>query len=389
MNNRRIVLPTIFFICIQFHIIQSHELHPPQETTELIEFIKNQKDRLTDLQDEAQLLMDRCIYDYSYTYRNHQHHDFYIKRSASLADLQELYDIQQEILHADELLKERIADLIDQGESFDEVDAQNHTALYYAQSTQVYNALRSSGASFELIPFLYMYQWYAVPASTALLFIVYKLYEVGYFSFDRCISYSQKIYGGTLSTLDDLQRLISTDKIADKKTDMKNPVYDRSNMHSRDALGRTPLMNYLIEQEEILFSLRLQIDDLWNDDAEWDDYYAVITQHTVTCHQTQIQIKKMIELGAALDIQDTSGKTLLDHCVTKEIYETLLALGTPFQVNLWIHFNYDYFVKKAPYIAPIVGISLLVSVYMTVRNNISFKDERSEWFETWAKRHLS
>lgn len=39
MNNRKIVLPAMLFLSMQFYIIQSHELHPPQDTTELIELI--------------------------------------------------------------------------------------------------------------------------------------------------------------------------------------------------------------------------------------------------------------------------------------------------------------------------------------------------------------
>lgn len=387
----------MIFLSLQFYVMQSHDALLPQRTTQLIELVKKQEDHLLELQKEQPELIDRCVGEYYRgSYRRYGYDGFYIKKwSSSTADLKKLYNIQQQIFDADgTVLKKRITDLIEQGESFDAVDIHNHTALYYAESTQVYDVLRSSGASFELLPFLYIYQWYTIPALTALFYIMYTLYEVGYFSIDRCIRCSQKVYDGTISTIDDIKKIIYEDEVVDQKVAIKKPVDDRRDMQCRDEQGRTRLMNYIIKQEAALIALRVKIDTLWNDhvewldDTEWDEYYAIIIQHQAMCHQTQVHIKKMVELGADVNIQDALGKTLLDYCVTKEIYETLLALGADFQIDSWVYFNYDYFVRQAPIIAPILATTLMVTMYMTLRKNMSFKDERDEWFMNWARANL-
>lgn len=397
MNREKIIQSMMILLSLQFYAVQSHEIVSSQHTTLLIELVKKQEDHLLELQKEKPALMDRCVGEYYRgSYRHYGYDGFYIKKwSSSMVDLKKLYNIQQQIFDADgTVLKERMTDLIKQGESFDAVDTHNHTALYYAKSADVYDALRSSGASFELLPFLYIYQWYTIPALTALFYIMYTLYEVGYFSIDRCIRCSQNVYDETLSRIDDIKKIINKDEVVDPETDVKKPVYDRRDMQCRDEQGRTRLMNYIIKQEAALITLRVKIDTLWNDhvewldDTEWDEYYAIIVQHQAMCHQTQVHIKKMIELGADVNIQDMSGKTLLDYCATKEIYKTLLALGADFQIDSWAYFNYDYYVKQAPIIAPILATTFVITMYMTMRKNMSFKDERDEWFMNWARANL-
>ena len=222
----------MIFLITQSDTIYSLDKPLSQNTTKLIEFVKQQKDSSIDLQRDAKKLMDKCVGDYS-PYLN----DFYINWSASKSDLKKLHDIRREITNPDVVIKERIADLIKQGESFDAVDHQGHTALYYANSPRVYNALISSGADFELAPALHVYKWYALSAA-ALLCIISKLCKVDENSCD-----------GMLSTHEDV----------------KKSVADIHGLHIRDAQGRTPLMNYIIEQEETLVALRLKIDIAWND----------------------------------------------------------------------------------------------------------------------------
>ena len=362
MNYAHSIKCMMIFLIIQSYTIYCHDTYPSQKTTKLIEFVKQQKDSLIDLQRDANQLMDKCVGEYYGRRSNPYSEGFYIKKwSASISDLKKLHDIRREITNPDIVMKERIADLIQQGESFDATDLHNHTALYYANSSRVYNALRSSGADFELAPALNAYKWYAIPVSAVFLCIVSKLCESKNFSFD-----------GMFSTNEDIKKIVD----------------DVHGLHIRDEQGRTPLMNYVIEQEQALVALRLKIDIAWNDDTEWDDYYAMIIHHKAVRHQTQINIEKMVELGAAVDVYDVHGKTLLDYCVTKEIYETLLAVGAPFQINAWAYFNYDSYVKQAPIIIPILTAALLAAVSMIKRKDMSFDDERNEWFDQWARRNF-
>ena len=134
-----------------------------------------------------------------------------------------------------------------------------------------------------------------------------------------------------------------------------------------------------------LVTLRSQIDKSWQDEEEWSNYFAVIMQHKAILYQTTINIKKMVELGAAVDVQDIFGKTVLDYCMTKEIYDVLIGVGVPFQIDAWIYFNYDYFVKKAPIIAPILGACLCIAVYKTMNQGKISMDEKDAWIQQMGR----
>jgi len=379
----------IFFI-IQFSQAYSYDIYSSQRTNELIKFVKQQESCLFDVQSKVNVLKDRFIgEDYGRHYRSYDPDNFYFKWPASKNDLKKIHDLHQQVFNRTQYLKEQIENLLDDREFLYEVDKNNHTALYYAQTSEMYNALRSSGAQFEVVPFLYIYRWYTIPATMALVFIIYTLYEVGYFSIDQCIKYSQKIYDGTLSTIDDIKKVIYAKETIVNQVEVKKNNYNVHDMQSRDDQGRTPLMSYVIEQENTLVALREKIDILWSDDkTEWDDYIAEVFRHKAICHQTQMNIKSMVELGAIVDIQDLFGKTLLDYCFTKDIYESLLGIGVPFQINSWIYFNYDYYVKKAPIVVPVLTIVTLCTAYKTMQIGMNFKNDRDVWFERWAARNL-
>src|SRR3990167_7178583 len=119
MNHKKIIHFLVFILFFYSYNTHADRSARSQRTTDLIEFVKEQESHLSDLQKQANTLMDKCVGE-CYSRRSHYYtQGLYIKRSsASLQDFKKLHEIQQKIFNRIEYLKEKIENLIDDGQSF-------------------------------------------------------------------------------------------------------------------------------------------------------------------------------------------------------------------------------------------------------------------------------
>jgi len=160
-------------------------------------------------------------------------------------------------------------------------------------------------------------------------------------------------------------------------------------MDSRDAYGRTILMNYVNDQEKMKTIMDKDIDRLWHvcyeiveifdgvyhnpQTGRITNRYKDETRRRMSCTDQDIHnlesrkndrallvsitlanISSMVNSGASLNLKDYNGNTVLNFCYTYEIYDRLLCLGAEFQLSVWIYFNpIKTFVGSAALIAAI------------------------------------
>lgn len=145
-------------------------------------------------------------------------------------------------------------------------------------------------------------------------------------------------------------------------------------MDSRDAFGRTVLMNYIDGQEKMKTIIDNDIDRLWHVcyettrtfDGVYQDpatgritnRYKYETRRRMSCtdqdiHNLELRkndrdlwlaitlgnISSMVNSGASLNLKDYNGNTVLNFCYTYEIYDRLRCLGADFQLSVWMYFN--------------------------------------------------
>lgn len=162
-----------------------------------------------------------------------------------------------------------------------------------------------------------------------------------------------------------------------------------------DAQGRTPLMNYVNQQENQLKTLadafnskrylinkllksivnasenknlnltKIIREDLDTTGALLKDAIMEVKdldeKYDKMLAETLEEIVKMIQGGANLAAKDNKGNTVLHLCETKEIYETLRANGAPFQFDMWMKFT------KKPRLSDVLHILLgSYLIYTTV-----------------------
>jgi hypothetical protein len=141
-----------------------------------------------------------------------------------------------------------------------------------------------------------------------------------------------------------------------------------------DQYGRTPLINYLIGKEVEIKNAKSDLEKLWDRYFYKQDtlshgevvpgqiyinYEPIPLRKMYTTDQDVVQykvaedafnlliddtiqdIKRMVAHGADLFVQDQDGKTIVEYCYTKKIYETLVDLGAPASFNAWCYFNPD------------------------------------------------
>ncbi len=289
--------------------------------TELIDFMKQRNEYLLNLHKEVDEFSGKSSW---YKYNNQNNY----------------YDTQRELRNFEKNSLEQMMLLIEQGAPVNAIDQENKTSLDYAQSYETYRKLRACGADFQIKPFIYFHPKTTASITMIVMAIAYSLYEVDYLSPDRFAKYGQKVKNNMMQTIDDIKKLVYSE-------DQKQPeLYNPNDLHSKDAQGRTPLMNYLIEQEQTLLALRDQIIilhknmkfDEKNKEAKKLCLHAVL-EHQTLCEKTRTKIKAMIDQGAAVDIEDIFGKSLLNHCYTTDIYNDLRDAGTPFEIKPWLYFK--------------------------------------------------
>jgi len=186
-----------------------------------------------------------------------------------------------------------------------------------------------------------MHRYYTIPAAGALIFIVYKLYSAGYFSYNRFTCYLYRIKNNLINSIDDLKKIMHTDY-----ENYEIEPYDPTCLSSKEKDGRTPLMNYLIEQEAILAQLRSTIIELEKKLSDIDNYYTyhiAFIEHEVILEETQTRIKNMVKHHHdALYVRDNFGKSITQYCQTQQIYHDLITHGAPFEISSWLYFNKNY-----------------------------------------------
>lgn len=270
---------------------------------ELIEYVQEREIELQNLYKKEKELWDICLStSVSTNYSTHYETTvttYTIKPTCTLQQLYELYMIRQKLKNFEKLTQEEIAEMLKDGALFSDQDDDGKTALGHAQSQAVYNALRNEGASFELYPFvdthqaeLYLYAGLQIiPAMVTFLY----------------------------------QMMLNTDK--QNFWDAQRGAYENLSINARDKMGRTPIMNYLIEQEGLIALFKN------------DTYFTASKKYTKIVAETKNKLTQMIQKGALLDLQDVSGKTIVNYCYTPEIYQHLCSLGMLSDATSWVYFN--------------------------------------------------
>ena len=262
-------------------------------TTKLIEFVKQRENELVDLDAEVADLWKKSIrIDINTTYNgNVKITTTTYSRQPFCTDkmLHDLYQSRKLLKNFEEDTKQQIAEIMKDNISIDAIDRRGKTALNYCKSRDVYNALRSQGAPFQIDSFSSINQYQLL--ATGLLAAAWAAFLA--------------------------MTLMSTTPV--DSYHVKNET-----INDRDENGRTPLMNYIIEQE-----------------IEIDPYRVGYTLSPLFLSRIKDIITGMVELGADLNIKDFEGKTVMDYCKTQAIYKHLHSLGAPVSFNAWLSCNQE------------------------------------------------
>ena len=121
--------------------------------------------------------------------------------------------------------------------------------------------------------------------------------------------------------------------------------------------GRIPLIEYIIRQEAEIAELQQDIKDL----SKRKDKSAAQRRckDLQRCIDTTLHdIEIMSDTGALFNVTDDFGKTALNYCQTKAIYNKLRHCGMPFQYDAYFSIYQDEFLKAA-----IVGTAVICVLY--------------------------
>ena len=301
-----------------------------QGKTKLIKYIEQRDTDLIDLQKEVSQLWNDSTYttvDSTYSCNHKTETTTYnIKSSCSRYTLQKIYDGRQNLKNFTKDTQNQIAKIIQEGISINASDNQGKTALNYAKSRQVYNALRHEGADFQIDSFISMneYQLKTMVALATVWAIVGATYLIS-------------------SAIDD----------------GKNQ-HENEGINIRDEMGRTSLMNYIIQEEDRINSFR---GSIFCESLVFD---------------IKVKIKSMIEQGARLDIKDFEGKTVMDYCTTAEIYNYLDSLKGPSHLMKWLDDNHTclFYLTVAS-----ICTSMFVHISLSDQSGIPGVDEVDAYFK--------
>ena len=161
-----------------------------------------------------------------------------------------------------------------------------------------------------------------------------------------------------------------------------------------DQYGRTPLMNYLIGKEVEIKNAKSDLKKLWDryfykketlsnavvapgqiyvihepiplrkmytTDQDVAQYKVGEDAFNLLIDDTIQDIKRMVRDGADLLAQDQDGKTIIEYCYTKKIYEALVNLGAPSSLSAWCYFNPDAVIFMGFLVASSVIINVVTS----------------------------
>ena len=304
-------------------------------TTKLIEFVKQRENELVDLNEEIKNLITVCIPKQTTKKVFGADRDTILTTYWINDDqpelLEKLYKSRQLLKNFEEDTKQQIAEIMEDDISMGAIDRRGKTALNYCKSRDVYNALRSQGAPFQIDSFSSINQYQLL--ATGLVAAAWAAF-------------------------------LAMTLMATTPADTYHAQDDAINI--RDNQGRTPLMNYIIELE-----------------LEIDPYRIGYTLSTSFVSKITADITKMVEQGADLKIKDFEGKTVIDYCKTQAIYQHLRSLGAPVSFDVWLSFNQDY----------IIGLSLASAVALIAVAGSTYnhrgQDEVGKLFDTYFEKNYT
>lgn len=287
----------LFFILISYFsdITTNQELYE-YEAENLIRFIKQKDKLLQDAQTTYKNFFKECTYRTYETRGNTTYTHTRIKFDTNYYRINEFYSAKDIIENFENRSIEEIQQYI---QYINKIDELNKTPLEYVETSEMYNVLRSCGASFRLDSYIKIYPWSskALLGSTLLTFVymVYKSYKENLFNVDRSIETIPYINTKNLE-----------DQLSKKEIDLT----------TQDKFGRTFLMNYLIQQNQQLEELNQKIKKLSQKSLE---LYEIQYSQINLLVTTEKNIQEMIEQQASIELYDCFNKNCLSYCTIKEL----------------------------------------------------------------------
>lgn len=283
------------FTCYFSHLIANQE--PAHNQTEyLIEYIQQEDQSLKKAQKFYDYFNQNHTYKTSYTVGNTRYTHTYIKPYTSYDIINKYYDAKNVINNFENNATQEVKRYANFVNGIDEF---GKTPLEYAQTSQMYDILRSHGAHFQLHPYIKIYPLSSAALfSTALLATIYILYTYNPLSLLHTDTSMQAIPDIDTSNLEE--------QLSKKEIDLA----------IQDKFGRTFLMNYLIQQNLELETLNQKIAKLPQKSLEL--YQMQYTKANILI-TTEKNIKTMIEQDASIKIYDSFNKNCLSYCTIKEL----------------------------------------------------------------------
>lgn len=273
------------------------------DASALVNYVQEREIELQNLYKQEKELWDICLSTSILTTYGINHETtvttYSIQSTCTLQQLYELYMIRQKLKNFEKSTQEEIAEMVEDGTLLDDQDSQGKTALGYAQSQAVYNALRNEGAVFEVSPFITTHQ-----AELSLYAGLQIIPGIVHFCYQMMLNTGKQNFWNA-----------------------QRAACENLPINFCDQMGRTPIMNYVIEQEGLIALFKN------------DSYFTASKKYTKIIAETKNKLTQMIQKGALLDLQDLSGKTLVNYCQTPEIYEHLSHAGMLSDATSWVYFN--------------------------------------------------
>ena len=103
--------------------------------------------------------------------------------------------------------------------------------------------------------------------------------------------------------------------------------------------GRSPLIEFVIEQESHIAEMKQDIQKLLADHKEGVRLKNRCHDLELCIDRTLHDIELMFDTGILFQVQDDFGKTALNYAQTREVYDKLRHCGMPFQYDAWMYIN--------------------------------------------------
>lgn len=378
----RAILLCCIFLCGFAMPLQSIDNDNYQDATDLINYIKHRDQYFPWLKQECQSLWSNYVAgksDMTQVFKN-----------TTDKNLQYLYEYRRQIRDFEQDTHEEIVQLLQEGESLDEVDSSGKRAIDYVTQLPVYHALRNEGAK-EKPEFLWVER---------LLFLDTHKLHIG------C---------GLLATA--LTGIVCYNYFSSQQQrhaeDKDNP-YD-----AQDEFGRTELMNYLQVQEskieelskKVVFikrcsnlkydahgnlidgSIMISGQSHWDIERQKAQYAQIFREqapywksYQKVLNETKLMIHSMLDKKVNLALTDKQGKSVLNYCYTEELYTILCRAGAPFDYKSYCYFNPGTScVVIGLCVGAAIGVSSLYKLYEQDNQFLAVGHEFDRFYESKFK----